>query len=113
MNLEKELVYQCIRCKVIWRFDESKIEINESNLEFLVSLKRVGVSSGICPICFRGKYIESVRASQRKEGYFDCFLRRNDSCNSDDCRYKSICQDSIVDDWQSKVIATRELTAYL
>lgn len=113
MNIEKNLVYQCVRCKVIWRVDESHIDINEENLEFLVSVKQVGISTGICPICFRGKYIESVRASQRKEGYPDCFLRRNDSCDSIDCKYKSICQDSIVEDWQSKVIATRELSAYL
>jgi len=113
LHLQKELVYQCVRCKVIWRVDESNIDINADNLEFLVSVKQIGISTGICPICFRGKYLESVRASQRKEGYPDCFLRRNASCNSEDCRYKAICQDSIVENWQSKVIATRELSAYL
>jgi hypothetical protein len=112
VNSEKELVYQCVRCKAVWTYNENSL-VTRDNLEFLVSVKKVGVSTGICPVCFRGQYVDSVRSSQRKEGYPDCFLRYNDSCSSSDCKFKNACQDHRVKSWQSKVIANKELGAYL
>jgi hypothetical protein len=83
--------YECIVCGVYW---QDLIEENPSS----------GVSSGICPICFRA-YTDKVHQRQRMEKFFDCFTTADVYCDQFECAFRFSCLNSLIEDWKKKIIS--------
>jgi hypothetical protein len=90
MSETPELIYECIICGSNW------IEPVETPSE--------GVSSGICPRCFREQYGDKVRRRQIREGAFDCFARSINFCDQVECCFRFACLPPALDAWEAKVV---------
>jgi hypothetical protein len=95
----EHLIYCCIRCGTTWTANGD----DPNYLRDLIELNKVDISHGYCPICLRGERLSGIRRSQRREGYPDCYLRR-DTCNELACCYRSSCDETEIEKWKGRII---------
>ena len=99
-----DIVYQCVRCHIIWSINQGLQQISDADLVVGVSNGSIIVSSGLCPICLRGEKGSRIRAEQRRNGYDDCFLSADDKCDYVNCLYRNLCLDTLISEWKESVI---------
>lgn len=112
MNNAK-IVYQCVRCHIIWSINQGLQQLSDVDLVTGVSDGSIVVSSGLCPICLRGEKGSKIRAEQRRNGYDDCFLSAGDKCDYVNCLYRNLCLDSLISKWKESVITQINLSQEL
>lgn len=99
-----DIIYQCVRCHIIWSVNQDLQQLSDNDLVHGVSEGTLVVSSGLCPICLRGEKGSRIRAEQRRNGYDDCFLSATDECNYENCLYRNLCLDTLISEWKESVI---------
>jgi len=87
------VIYECIICGVMW------VEEIDNPCD--------GVSSGVCPLCFRNNYTEMVHRRQKREESFDCFGKSEDYCDQLECSFRFACLKSHIEEWEEKVICEK------
>ncbi len=93
------MLYACIECHVVWCSIDKFKTLNLSDLDLETCLE---ISHGICPECFQ-RHADRVHRHQKKKGIFECFNKRED-CDNDKCQFKSVCGNSSIVSWKSRVV---------